>query len=63
MNPISLLHLLSAAFLTGVGSTMFIFTIIIRAVKGDGQQNWFLRIVVFCCFACAIYLTLSALPL
>ena len=60
MKPLYLLHMLSAAFLTGVGSTMFILTIIIRAIKGDGQQNWFLRIIVFCCFASAVYLAISA---
>ena len=63
MNPLALLHLLSAGFLAGVGSATFVFSLIVSAIERGRAQGFFIRIIVLLCFIAAFYLMMEGLRL
>ena len=63
MNPLALLHLLSAGFLAGVGSATFVFSLFVSAIPRGRTQGCFVRLIVLLCFIGAFYLMLEGLRL
>ncbi|MGB1252452.1 MAG: hypothetical protein ACPG8W_17680 [Candidatus Promineifilaceae bacterium] len=63
MTFLAQLHLITAGFMAGIGSAMFVFAVFVSKLHDSGRRGWFLRFLVMFCFSSALYLAIEGIRL
>ena len=59
MSSSALLYFLGAAYLSGIGTSVGMFSLIMRTTNSPDRKSCFLRLVTVTCFALASYLLVA----